>query len=265
MKHSNTQATRNYAPAVALVIALIAGLAFIAPFLSIICLAALMAFLFYPTYTRFTSRIKRPGLAATLTLITSFFVVLIPLTIVFIITIAQLGSITETASAYFLQPSTPVTELARDIASSINAILSPLNNGESIITDQGLREFLATAMTTVAQTATAIIITTVGNIPTAVILTIMYIVLFVEFLVYGKKLLSTIYRISPFDKTVTKIYLARIGHMTNAMVKGQLLISVIISFLSALLMLLLGLHDYFFLLFILFTVLNLVPLGCGKW
>ena len=118
-------------------------------------------------------------------------------------------------------------------------------------------------MATIAQTATAIIITTVGNIPTAVILTIMYIVLFVEFLVYGKKLVATLYRISPFETNATKMYLQRIGHMTNAMVKGQLLLSVIISFLSACLMLLLGLQDYFFLLFILFTVLNLVPLGCG--
>ena len=75
MKHSNTPATGSYAPAVALIIALIAGLAFIAPFLSIICLAALMAFLFYPTYTRFNHRFKRSGLAGTLTLITSMFVV----------------------------------------------------------------------------------------------------------------------------------------------------------------------------------------------
>ena len=47
------------------------------------------------------------------------------------------------------------------------------------------------------------------------------------------------------------------------MAKGQLLISVIISFLSAILMIFLGLGEYFFLLFVIFTVLNMIPLGCG--
>jgi len=51
--------------------------------------------------------------------------------------------------------------------------------------------------------------------------------------------------------------------MATAMVKGQFFISAVISALSAFLLIFLGMGQYFFLIFVLFTLLNLIPLGCG--
>ena len=248
---------------IALIIALLAGLILAAPFLGIICLAALMAFLFYPAHQRIKKVIKNSGLSAVITFIFSGLIVLIPLTFTLILTISQVSTLTNSTSEYLATNHEGVSQLINQSVENSNTLLAPLNNHEAIITDQGVREFLSTALPAFARVVTDVIIGTVGNIPTAIVLTIMYIVFFFEFLVRGTKIIDLLRRISPFDKDTTSLYLKRVGLMTNAMAKGQLLISVIISFLSAILMIFLGLGEYFFLLFVIFTVLNMIPLGCG--
>lgn len=249
--------------AIATLLALIIGCLFVAPFLSVIALAALIAFLFTPVYNHLEKRIKKPGISASLTLIISAVTVLLPLTVILILTVTQLSALSQTTTAYITDHNSDFMAAISQFVTNINNIAAPLNNHQSVITGQGVHDFIVTAIPAVATAITSIIIGVVGSIPTAVILTIMYIILFVEFLVYGKKIISLIHAISPFDRTTTALYLRRVGLMTNAMAKGQLLISVVISFLSAILMIFLGLGDYFFLIFVLFTVLNLVPLGCG--
>lgn len=249
--------------AVTTVIALIIGFLFVAPFLSVIALAALMAFLFSPIYHRLEKRTKKPRLSATITLITSGVTVLLPLTIILILTLAQLSTLSQATTAYISEHNTDIGSAVSSFVANVNNLVAPFNNHESVITDQGVRDFFATVIPAVVTTMTNIIIRVVGNIPTAVILTIMFIILFVEFLVHGKKIIGLIQTLSPFDHATTSLYLRRTGLMTNAMAKGQLIISLIISFLSAILMIMLGLGDYFFLFFVIFTILNLVPLGCG--
>lgn len=98
----------------------------------------------------------------------------------------------------------------------------------------------------------------------AIIIAIMYIILFYEFLVYGRKIIRTIIALSPFQVDITKMYLARIGLMAKAMALGELFIAFVIAFLSAgILAIFLHMGNYFFLLTVVFTLLNLVPLGCG--
>lgn len=263
MHHIQNNRLRFTPLAIGVVIALIGGFFFIAPFLSVVGLAGLMAFLFYPTYQRLGRFIQNNGLKATLTLILSGLLVLVPLAIVVIITVSQLSSLAADASNYVAQNNGTLPPLLKDSVDTINRALAPLNNKENIITDQGVREFLRSTIPSVARTISTVVLGVVGNIPVAIVLTIMYIILFVEFLIDGHKIVRLLYRLSPLNTASTKFYLARIGSMTNAMAKGQLLISVIISFLSALLMIPLGLGDFFFLSFVVFTVLNLIPLGCG--
>ena len=249
--------------AIATLLALMVGFLFIAPFVSVVALAALIAFLFFPTYRRLEARTKQPKLSATLVLIFSGLTVLLPLTLVLIITVAQLSPLSHATTAYISEHNADIGAAITNLVTNINQFVAPFNNHESIITDQGVRDFFATVIPAVANTITGIIIGIVGNIPTAVILTIMYIILFVEFLIHGKTIVTFLHDISPFDHATTALYLRRVSLMTNAMAKGQLMISLVISLLSAILMIFLGLGDYFFLLFILFTVLNLIPLGWG--
>jgi predicted PurR-regulated permease PerM len=248
---------------IATIVALIVGLIFAAPFLPIVVLSALMAFLFFPIYHRLKKRTNRPHISATITLLISTLVVLIPIVTVLLITLAQLSSLSHEAIAYITQHNTDINTAIAHLTDTVNHLANSFGNHGSIITDQGIRDFLITAIPVAISTITDIILGVVGNIPSAIVLTIMYIVFFLEFLIYGKKIVKFLHEISPFDTATTSLYLRRVSLMTNAMAKGQLLISLIISLLSAILMIFLGLGEYFFILFVLFTVLNLIPLGCG--
>ena len=264
MVKKTTQPTSATAPSLLILLAALAvGAWFVFPYLSVIGLAALMAFLFRPLYKKLLSSTKRSGIAAALTFFISTVLVLIPLGLVLLLTVTQLTSLAGSASAYAANNNIDLPNFIESSISTLNTAIAPLIGNQEIITNQGIADFLRSVIPGAAQTITTVLVGVVGNIPTMVILTIMYTALFVELLVYGEKVISTIKHLSPFSQEVTTLYLQRIADMTNAMAKGQLLISVIISILSATLLLLLGLHDYYFLMIVLFTVLNLVPLGCG--
>jgi predicted PurR-regulated permease PerM len=258
-----TPQTTHYWPYV-LMLSLAVGLVFIAPYLGVVCLAALMAYLFYPMFRALSRKIKSPAIAASLTLIMSLVIVILPVALVLFLTFIQLGSLAaDLTTAYSGPNASTLPEFAQEAIGAFNSLIAPLSGQDPLVTGQGVTEFLRSTVPDVIRTVTTIFVGVVGSIPIAIILSIMYVTLFLEFLMHGKKLLATIRTISPFETPVTNLYLARIGVMADAMAKGQLLISFIISVLSAFLLIFLGLGEYFFLMVVVFTILNLVPLGCG--
>ena len=78
-------------------IALAIGLWFVMPYLGVIALAALMAFLFNGMYGAFSRRMKS-GVAASLTFLISLSIVLVTVIIVSILTNFQLGQLTTNVS-----------------------------------------------------------------------------------------------------------------------------------------------------------------------
>lgn len=248
----------------ALMLALVAGLVFVSPYLGVVCLAALMAYLFHPIFRALSRRINSPAIAASLTLLASLIIVILPIAFVLFLTFVQLGSLaSDLTTAYSGPAASALPESVQQAIGAFNTLLAPLSGQDPLVTGQGVVDFLRSTVPDVITTFVRILVGVVGSIPVAVIMSIMYATLFLEFLIHGKKLLAIIRDISPFDTRVTNIYLSRIGVMANAMAKGQLLISFIISVLSAFLLVFLGLGEYFFLMVVVFTLLNLVPLGCG--
>jgi predicted PurR-regulated permease PerM len=249
------------------IVALVAlglGLLFVLPFLGVIVLAALFAFLFFPVYS-WLGRRMRSGAAATVTVVVSGLVVLVPIVVVLILGVLQLSNLVADLAASFDDGSAEVLPQGiQDTITTVNAALAPIAGIDPIISGQGVVDFIRTTLPGVLKVLVASVTSIVGSIPIVTILAIMYVILMYEFLVYGKKINDIILKLSPFEPKVTKMYVARIGLMTNAMAKGQLLISLVISVLSALLLtVFLGLGEYFLLMVIVFTVLNLIPLGCG--
>lgn len=244
-------------------VAVVLGLWFVAPYLGVIALAALMAFLFYGTFDRLQQKMKT-GVAATLTFLFTILVVVGPVIIVGFITVFQLGKlIADLTSTFGTDFSTLPTAVQGAIA-TINTLAAQIGAGEQIITTQGVLEFIKTTLPGFLQTITTFITGFVGSIPMTIIMVIMYIFLFYEFLVYGKKITSSIVALSPFQPDITRMYLARVGLMANAMAKGQLVMSVIIALLEALtLAFFFGIWDYFLLMTVAFTLFNLIPLGAG--
>lgn len=245
-------------------VALVLGVLFVLPFLGVIVLAALFAFLFFPVYVRLGRRM-RSGAAATMTVVISGFVVLVPIALVLVLSVLQLSNLVGDLTASFENGSSEtLPQGIQDTITAVNAALAPLAGVDPIISGQGVVDFLRNTLPDILTVLIGSITSIVGSIPIVIILTIMYVILMYEFLVYGKKINGIISKLSPFETKVTNMYLTRIGLMTNAMAKGQLFISVVISVLSALLLtIFLGLGEYFLLMVIVFTVLNLIPLGCG--
>lgn len=242
-----------------LIITLIVAFMFLLPQLSVLILACLMSFVFYPLYLRLKR--KDGWVAACVTLAISLLVVIIPIMIVLALTATQLFQLAE-------QLSTPDTvrniSLFLDSANSfLLHTLEPLTGIHTDLSAAGIGEFLRTSLPELIRGFSGFILGVVGNIPQFAVACIIYIFVFVELLVRGNKLVSLIYDISPYNQTITANFLERIGLMANAMVKGQLIISMIISAIAALLLVPLGYGPYVFILFILFTILNFIPLGCG--
>lgn len=247
------------APAIALVIALAVGVWFLLPQLSVVVFTALMAYLFYPLY----ANLKRGkgAVAAALTLFASFLVVLVPLTFITVAAISQVTSLADTVSR--VQHWQNVPEVVQKAIDVTNHVLDPITGDRPSITETGVIDFLRNTLPGVLRSIAQFLLGILSSIPRLGIAVLVYIYLFLAFLRYGPQLVAKAKAMSPFEPHITDHYIERVGMMANAMMKGQLVMSMITSAFSALLLIPLGYGHLFFILFILFTIMNFVPLGCG--
>lgn len=245
--------------ATALVIALVILIWFLLPQLSVVFFTALMAFTFYPLYMRLKR--KSGTVAAGVTLLISFMVFLVPLAFITFAAISQLAAFAESASQSQYWEQTPA--FAQSAIDFTNNVLAPITGEQINLTDTNIVEFLRTAIPTIARTLAGLLFSVIGSLPQLGVAIIVYIFLFLECLRYGPSIIEAIVKISPFERRVTKQYFEKIGLMANAMMRGQLIISMIISAFAALLLSFIGYGHYFFILFIVITILNFIPLGGG--
>lgn len=231
------------------------------PQLGTIVLAALMAYLFYPLYTKLRRRKGKGGLAAFGTLVISFLVVLLPVAFVTMSAVGQLATFADQAGrAQYWQNMPDFVEKAVNLT---NGVLEPITGQQPSVTETGIVDFLRNSIPTIARGSAQLLIGVATSLPSLGIAFIVYIYMFIAFLTYGPRLIAKIKAVSPFDHSTTEHYLERIGLMTNAMVKGQLILSMITAIFSAILLSFLGYGHLFFILFVLFTILNFIPLGSG--
>jgi len=243
--------------------AVVLGILFVWPFLSVIALAMLMAFLFNGVYGWLQQRMK-PGAAATLTLLWSVVVLVVPIILILVFTFFQLTQLASDLTSTFSGSGATIPAAAQSFIDWVNSVAGPLVGSKAIVTGEGVTTFLRTALPDIINGFVSFVTSFIGGVPVAIAVTVMYLFLFFECLIYGKKIVGAVVALSPFQPDITRMFLARVGLMANAMAKGQLLISFIISLLSSLILtIFLGLGDYFFLMVVAFTALNLVPLGCG--
>lgn len=232
---------------------------FLLPQLSVVVFTALMAFTFYPLYKRLKR--KKGSVAAGVTLVVSFLVFVIPITFITFAAIGQLAAFAQNASESQYWEQMP--EVAQRAIDFTNNVLAPVTGQQPSITDTNLTDFLKTAVPAIARTLANVLFNILGSLPQLGVALIIYVFLFLEFLRYGPEILKKITEISPFEKSITERYLERIGLMANAMMRGQLIISMIISAFASILLSFLGYGNYFFILFIIITILNFIPLGGG--
>ena len=259
-----TAAPRNGQPRWILVglIAVVVAVLFFLPYLGIICISALFAYIFYPIFKFYSKRIPT-GLAATLTMVTSLVVLALPIGLILFTTVSQGIQLASSLAAAASDPNSDLHKAATDFVHSLNSWLAPVNNGQAVLTQAQFQSFIGEVLPGVIQGLANSLIGFLSSIPTLFTSIIVYAFLFSVFTVHGKSIINNLNMLSPFDDSTSDLYVERAATTVSVSLKGQFIISFATALASCLLLFLLDLQQYFFFFLIIFTILGMVPLGAG--
>lgn len=246
-----------------LIIATIASLAigvyFLRGFLPIIFFALIMSYLFTPMFRWFRRRTKRDGTAASLTFLASMFLILTPLAIIIFFTVIQLESILKTVTS---DHTITFNDFATELTNWINQLLTHVP-GEQTVSHEQVNQAINDLVARFAEGFIDIVKASVGGIAGATVSAVLYIYIFLNLLRHQSTLLHIVRRLNPLGDDASNTYLQKMGDTTTAMVRGQFVIAVVQGFAEALILQIAGVHHLFFFMFLIFTVLSIIPLGAG--
>ena len=246
--------------ALAILIA-IAAIWFFAPYIGVICMAALMAFIFFPIY-KFLSKYMPEMFAAWAVLALNIVIILVPVLYIGM-TIVQQGVAAASAIANIdTSAGSEFSEAAAKLSSMAQSLGLPAE-GNEIASASSITEFVQVTIPSVVTWGIQAIVALVVSVPAFLTSLIIYSFLFSSFLRFHKQAIRFVGGLSPFDGKTTDLYLRNSGMMVTASLKGQFVISFVTAVLSAVLLIFIGFGPYFWLLLILFTVLGMIPLGSG--
>ncbi|HYJ56296.1 MAG TPA: AI-2E family transporter [Mycobacterium sp.] len=252
--------TQKRALAVLTVIALAFGAYFLRGYVLLIAVAAVLAYLFTPLYQRLRSKMK-VGFAATVTLLAATATVALPLAGVIFLAVLQISQMVTSIGHWAEQ--TDFTALAQRLLDSANQLLARVPFMDITLTPDSVRD----AATKVGQNAGQIVLgfarDSVGGLAATLTGAIIFLYVFVALLTGGDKVLALFRDLNPLGEKVSDLYLAKMGAMVSATVKGQLIIAVCQGVAGAISFYIAGLHDGFFMFVIFLTALSFIPLGSG--
>jgi predicted PurR-regulated permease PerM len=252
------RAKRDKVLELATVIALVFGAYFLRHFFSLIVFAVIVALLFNPLYLRFSRKYKKKT-AATMTLMVSLLILIIPIVLILLAAVYQIKNGLDSIAS-----SGPIDigQLGQQFVDWINRIISHIP-GVGTITVQQLQDAISKIATDVAKAFLSIITASVSGISSFITSAIIYLYVFINILVHQDSLIELIKRLNPLGRDRTGVYLKTMASMTKAMVKGQFLIALLQGFTDALLLYIAGLKGVFIFMFLVLTILSIIPLGGG--
>ena len=252
--------TQKRALVVMTVIALGFGAYFLRSYVLLIAIAAVLAYLFNPLYSRLRSKMN-VGLSATVTLLTAILIVAIPLTGVGILAFMQISQMVDSVSRWVSE--TDFTALAQRLLDSANEVLARIPFLDVTLTQDSVRDAMATLGQNGGEYALSFLQESVGSIASLVTSAVIFLYVFVALLTNGDRVLDLFRDLNPLGDNISDIYLAKIGAMVSASVKGQFIIAVCQGVAGAVSIYLGGIHDAFFMFVIFLTALAFIPLGSG--
>ena len=252
--------TQKRALVVMTVIALGFGAYFLRSYVLLIAIAAVLAYLFNPLYSRLRSKMN-VGLSATVTLLTAILIVAIPLTGVGILAFMQISQMVDSVSRWVSE--TDFTALAQRLLDSANEVLARIPFLDVTLTQDSVRDAMATLGQNGGEYALSFLQESVGSIASLVTSAVIFLYVFVALLTKGDRVLDLFRDLNPLGDNISDIYLAKIGAMVSASVKGQFIIAVCQGVAGAVSIYLGGIHDAFFMFVIFLTALAFIPLGSG--
>lgn len=249
----------NYLGLIAVAIALI----FVWPYITVILVSLITAYLCNPIYQRLR---RRFGLATSVTLTIIFLIlaVAVPLFILLTLLLSQAYAVASDIAANGIVINGQSLEVyLQDVVVNFNDWFEQVTQTKSVINEEGIVEFVKQTLPDIIQTVADLIIDVFKGIPSFFTNLILFLFIFSGALVNQEKSLDIVRRLSPFDKKTSELYGLRVRRMTKAMIQGQLVIAFCQAIAGALSLLALGLNDFFWFFIVIFTFLNMIPLGSG--
>lgn len=252
--------TQKRALAVLTVVALGFGAYFLRGYLLLIAIAAVLAYLFRPVYQRLRARMN-VGLSATLTLLAAVATVALPLTGVIFLAFLQISEMVRSVGHWVEQ--TDFTALAERLLASVNQLLGQIPFIDTRLTPESVRDATTKIGQDAGQVALGFARDSVGGIAATVTALVIFLYVFIAMLTNGDKVVDLFRDLNPLGEKVSDIYLAKVGAMVSATVKGQFIIATFQGVAGAISIYIAGFHDGFFMLVIFLTALSFIPLGSG--
>lgn len=252
--------TQKRVLAVLTIIALGFGAYFLRSYLVLIAMAAVLAYLFRPIYSRLRAR-HSVGLSATATLLAAIAIVAAPLSGIVFLAVMQISQMVNGISHWMA--STDLTELGKRLLDTANELLArvPFLNIE--LTPESVQDTISRVGQNLGEMALHVASSSVGSIAMVITSAIIFLYVFLALLTNGEKVLALFRDLNPLGPDVSNIYLAKVGAMVTATVRGQFIIAVCQGVAAAISLYIAGLHDGFFMFVIFLTALSFIPLGAG--
>lgn len=258
--HTDFTPTQRRALAVTTALAVIFSAYFLRHYLILIVVAAIVAYLFTPLYTRCQERFNT-GIAATLTVLAVVATVIAPVSAVIFVAGLQISQMLSNIANWV--QTVDLNTLGDRVIDIINQLAARIPFLDVTVTTENMRS----AMVTVAQHVGQWLLQSLSNAAGGVIGVITSIIIFlyvlVSLLINKDQVIALMRRLNPMGEQVSDIYLAKMGAMVRGTVKGQFIIAFTQGVSGAASIYLGGFRDGFFIFCILLTALSVIPLGSG--
>ena len=241
-------------------LALLFGAYFLRRYFMLIVIAAIVAYLFTPLYTRLRAKITG-GLATTLTVLAALATVVIPVIAVVSLATVQVSRMLIGVSDW--AKTADLNALGDKAINTVNQLLGRLPFQTPTITLESLRSNLGKVAQTIGEWLLHTLSGAAGGAIGLITSAIIFLYVLISLLVNQTELITLIRRMNPLGEEANDLYLAKMGAMVKGTVKGQFIIALIQGTLGAISIYIAGFHDAFFVFAILLIALSVIPLGSG--
>ena len=233
---------------------------FLRDFFSIFVISGTLTYLFYPLYKHLNKKLSN-SLAISLTVVCSLLIIVVPLIITLTLAGLQLSRVSQSMTPYFSNLDTNLQ--VRKSIDNINSISSKLPFGVSSINTDTLVNGLQNMLISFGNWMLSFLTSFLGSFISTFTSFIVFIFMFVSLLKNGEHLLEMFRNINPLGRELSNLYIDKVGAMVKGTVRGQFAIALTQGILGAIAFTIAGFGNFFFVIFAVFTLLSIIPLGAG--
>jgi predicted PurR-regulated permease PerM len=233
---------------------------FLKQYIMLFLVAGIIAYLFNPVFIWLKARMSTNS-AASLTMLASLLIVVIPLSLVMLLATRQLINLSDGVTEFV--KALDINQLGGQVIDTANNILGRVPFVETQLTEATILDGAKQAIQTIGDTLlgyfTSLITSFIGLFTTAIV----FIFVLFSLIKHGPQLIGVVRELNPLGQEVTDLYLQKTGAMIRGTVQGQFVIAVVQGFLASATIALVGYPELFFVMFVITTALSIIPLGAG--